>query len=91
MWFIDDSFVKNRNYYREQAQLNKLPNVTINILYGEELFDQIFSRVDVWREMCSHLSRNKHERSSEMLYIPDLDTSYEILESFQKLRTDESY
>lgn len=89
MWFIDDSLVKNRSYYRQQAQLNNLPNVKINILYGGELFDLIFSRVDVWEEMCSYLSRNKQERSGEILYIPDFDTSDEILKALQKLRTDE--
>lgn len=91
MWFIDDSLVKNKNYYRQQAQLNNLSNVTINILYGGELFNQIFSRVDVWEEMCSYLSRNKQERSGEILYIPDFDTSDEILKALQKLRTDEPY
>lgn len=90
MWFIDDSLVKNRNYYRQQAQLNKLPNVTINILFGGELFTQIFNRRDIWEEMCSYLSRNKQERSGEILYIPDFDTSDEILMALQKLRKDES-
>ena len=88
MWFIDDGLKKNRNYYREQAALDSetAHEINIHIMYGGELFTEIFDRPDVWEEICEHLTRNKLERSKEKLDIPDFDTSKEMLEALRRLK-----
>lgn len=85
MWFIDDSLTKNKNYYICQTTKNSVENVKTYILYGKDLFEKIFNRIDVWDEICSYLSRNKQERSNEILNIPDFDTSNKVLEALKKL------
>lgn len=90
MWFIDDGLVKNKNYYISETVENNVDGITQNILYGEELFTQIFDRVDVWNEICDYLKRNKQERSNEILTIPDFDTSIEMLEALKKVKTNDA-
>lgn len=87
MWFIDDSLVKNKNYYIEEAAAKKLEGVEINIFYGGALFSKLFDRVDVWDEICDYLKRNKIERSKDVLNIPDFDTSPEIKAALKKLKS----
>lgn len=89
MWFIDDSLVKNKKYYTEEATAETITDVDINIFYGRELFVNLFKRPDVWEEICSYLIRNKQERSDELLTIPDFDTSDEIHQAIKKLRIQE--
>lgn len=86
MWFIDDSLVKNKNFYTIEASQNTLSNVTLNILYGGALFDTIFKRNDVWQEICQYLEKHKQERSDEILHIPDFDTSPEMLNALKQLK-----
>ena len=89
MWFIDKSLVKNKSYYVAEAQREISDMVKLNILYGEELFSSVFNRMDVWNEICEYLFRNKQERNNEILYIPDFDTSPEILDALRKLKSNE--
>ncbi|MDD5904388.1 MAG: hypothetical protein PUC64_05430 [Clostridium sp.] len=86
MWFIDDSLIKNRNYYLSEAASSTAEGINIRILYGSELFSALFSRIDIWQEICSHLARNKSERSNEVLEIPDFDRSPEMLEALITLK-----
>ena len=90
MWFIDDSLKKNKKYYLEQANLNFETGINVHIMYGIELFTEIFKRPDVWNEICRHLERNKRERSNEVLTIPDFDTSDEILRALKKLKNEKN-
>lgn len=87
MWFIDDSMVKNKNYYIGEASAENTPSVTKNIFYGSDLFSNLFRRIDVWEEICSYLLINKQERSDEILDIPDFDTSDEVLSALRRLKT----
>lgn len=89
MWFIDNSLVKNRSFYRECAALENEYGINIHILYGGDLFVDNFQRTDVWEEICEYLRRNKAERSDEVLTIPDFDTSAEMLRAIQKLKIQE--
>lgn len=89
MWFIDDSLIKNKNYYIGEACAERTPCITKNIFYGGDLFSNLFERVDVWTEICSYLLKNKQERSDEILFIPDFDTSDEILNALRKLKREE--
>ncbi len=88
MWFIDPGLSKNRKYYIAEAQKEKL-DVSLNVFYGDELFKVIFNREDIWLEMCDYLSRNKKERSDEVLSIPDFDTSEEMLIALKALKANE--
>lgn len=90
MWFIDESLVKNKRYYNDEAQAETLDGIDINIFYGEDLFVNLFNRKDVWDEICSYLKRNKSERSDEILSIPDFDTSAEMLEALKRLKSEKT-
>ncbi|MBQ7545246.1 MAG: hypothetical protein IJT02_09940 [Synergistaceae bacterium] len=89
MWFIDGSLRKNRKYYLERAEAEAGTGITIHIIYDGELFTGIFARPDVWEELCSHLARNKLDRTDEVLSIPDFDTSSEILLALIRLKTEQ--
>ena len=86
MWFIDDSLRKNRRYYFERRELESDKSINIYIFYGRELFTELLGRLDVWEEICSHLARNKLDRSNEILSIPDFDTSPEMLSALIRLK-----
>lgn len=89
MWFIDDSLVKNKNYYTEEANNEQLTGIDINIFYGGILFNKLFNRTDVWDEICAYLERNKQERSNEALNIPNFNTSPEVKEAIKRLKKEE--
>ncbi len=89
MWFIDNSLVKNKSFYTAESRAASDCGVKINILYGSDLFENVFERMDIWEEICSYLLKNKQERSSEILNIPDFDTSEEILAALRKLKTND--
>ncbi|MBR1439298.1 MAG: hypothetical protein IJ587_12270 [Synergistaceae bacterium] len=86
MWFIDDGLKKNKKYYIERASSESLNGINIHIMYGRELFTEVFERPDVWEELCNHLARNKNERSDEILTVPDFRTSPEIKKALQRLK-----
>lgn len=87
MWFIDENFRKNKRFYKNK--LLSLANNNIYLKYGKELFEDIFNRIDVWNELYTHLQTNYEERTNEVLYIPDLDTSNEFLEVLRELKENE--
>lgn len=89
MWFIDDSLVKNRNYYTTEALNETLDGIDIHIFYGSSLFTEIFNRIDIWDEICQYLQDDKKQRSNEILSIPDFDTSKEILTALKCLKIQE--
>lgn len=89
MWFMDDSLKRNRLYYTEKAEENRQPEIHVHVLYGKDLFTEFFRRPDVWDELCSHLQRNKKDRSSEILSVPDFDTSIEMLTALRTLKREE--
>lgn len=87
MWFIDNTFAKNRKYYTEESKRKVPKGVNIHIFYGGELFDKLFKEPDVWKEICTHLKKNKKERANEVINIPDFDTSDEVKAAIRKLKT----
>lgn len=86
MWFIDDSFKKNRNYYIKEASKENTYNIETSVIYGGALFLKLFNRIDVWEEICSYLLKNKLNRNNDTLNIPDFDTSDEILKALKTLK-----
>lgn len=87
MWFIDEALKKNKNYYNAEITKETIPDVALSVLYGQELFSNIFSRKDIWDEICIHLQRNKLERTDEILQIPDFDASKEMFVALKTIKT----
>ncbi len=86
MWFIDDSLIKNKRYYLSEKSNDETSNRRINIYYGAALFEELFHRLDVWDELVSYLKANKLQRNSEVINIPDFDTSDEMLAALRRLK-----
>lgn len=63
MWFIDDSFTKNKSYYsREIAKLNSENGHKTDLIYGSLFFEKL-DMPEVWSEICSHIARWKRDHS----------------------------
>ena len=86
MWFSDSWLRKNRKYYLEQIANNTDDLVKLHIFYGDEIFINLFNRIDIWNELISHLRQNKSERCKDILSVPDFDTSMEIKNALIKLK-----
>ena len=86
MWFIDGNITKNKNYYLQMVKSDNANNIDKHILYGGELFEKIFNRIDVWDEICQHLTQNKSQRSRDTLSVPDFDNSPEILNVLHQIK-----
>lgn len=88
MWFIDDTFTKNKKYYHEEAA-SASPSGALNIFYGRELFSGLFAAPEVWDEIYSHLRQNKSERGMEIISIPNFDNSQEVFDALVRLKREE--
>jgi len=86
MWFIDDSLVKNKNYYLSEARNENIDRIKLNVFYGSSIFKELFHNTLVWDELTEYLSVNKTDRTKETLLIPDFDTSPEMLEALKNLK-----
>nr|WP_307918320.1 hypothetical protein [Mycoplasmopsis bovis] len=54
MWFVDDSFKKNKGFYHNEiSNLNKYDR-NLHLFYGKELFD-FFELPHIWDELIEHL------------------------------------
>ena len=88
MWFVDDSLVKNKNYYLEeiQADLKKITNTSLHLYYGEEYFDSLTNGHAAWVELINILKeyRAKHATSNDV-EIPDFGSSKEIYDALLML------
>lgn len=85
MWFIDDSLMKNKNYYRSEMRDYQLDQTRLNLYYGEEFFNSLIGGKAVWEEILSHLTRMRIENSDEIVYIPDFDISDEIFDALKHI------
>lgn len=65
MWFIDDSLVKNKKYYINESRNDSHSGIELNILYGGSLFDVIFSRMDIWKEICDYLQKTSKSEATK--------------------------
>lgn len=89
MWFIDNGLVKNKKFYLDMIAQNLNSNITLHLFYGGEIFNDLFNYPEVWQQICLYLSKNKQERNSEVLNIPDFDTSKEMLDALKLLKFNE--
>ncbi|BAP01062.1 type II restriction modification system endonuclease [Mycoplasmopsis californica HAZ160_1] len=78
MWFIDDSFLKNKIYYLLKMSEYNQDLKTADLFYGESFF-QSLNMDEMWVEFKNHLLRYKEENLDMNIDIPDFDTSEEIL------------
>lgn len=87
MWFIDNGLKKNKNYYKSEMEeyMKNHSEVDLKMYYGGEMFEDLFNKECAWEEITDYLRKNKSERSAEQLYIPDFDTSSEILSALKQL------
>jgi hypothetical protein len=80
-YFIDDSLSKNRNYY--MSEIEKLSNaygITIELVYGKELFDKLELSC-VWSEIENHLKKWK----SSLPELPEINFEIDLESNFQEL------
>lgn len=85
MWFIDDGLIKNKNYYKVEMENFNEKNITLNLFYGSEMFEQLLDASDAWNEIIGYLNQNKLNRTKDVLTIPDFDESEEILSALNKI------
>ena len=81
-YFIDDSFNKNKNFY--VAEINKLSRdygLTLKLVYGRELFDEIGMK-HTWDEILGHL---KHWKK-EIPELPEINFDTDPKQSFIEIK-----
>jgi len=81
-YFIDDSFNKNKNFY--EAEIYKLSQdygLTLKLVYGRELFDEIGMK-HTWDEILSHL---KHWKK-EIPELPEINFDTDPNQSFNEIK-----
>ena len=87
MWFIDDSLVKNKNYYlAEMTRMAKDYQCTPHLCYGEELFSKgIIKNLDttVWNETLAYLKQWKDTLPD----MPEINFDNEATETYKELIT----
>ena len=86
MWFVDDRFKKNKKYYLEKAAIEQKNDIKVNVFYGGTLFLELFHYADIWEEVSSYFLKSKQERENDTLFLPDFDTSNDILKVLKKLK-----
>lgn len=84
MWFIDDSLVKNKNYYLAEIQKMTIGyKCTPHLCYGKELFTKnIIDGLDttVWQETLSHLKQWKDTLPD----MPEINFDNEPTETYKE-------
>lgn len=79
IWFVDDCFVKNKNFYKEEIDKNYCQDTKIYLFYGKEFFKILEKGEIVWQELISYLEKYKTEKlNNDVLTIPDFGSSEEI-------------
>lgn len=89
LWFIDDNFRKNKKCFSTMSSNERQLGFNINVLYGCNLFLEVFHRMDVWDEIYEYFSKSRQERNNELLTIQDFNTSDRISEALKQLSVNE--
>ncbi|WP_027334528.1 HpyAIV family type II restriction enzyme [Mycoplasmopsis felifaucium] len=84
LWFIDEEYRNNEEYYNKATTVTDTDNYNIKIKYGSELFD-MFNQIEDWKQIESYLNRFKNENYTDFLKMPDLDKDEEALETLVSL------
>lgn len=84
MWFVDDSFKKNKGFYHNEiSNLNKYDR-NLHLFYGKELFD-FFELPHIWDELIEHLENFEKQNVDYSYDMQDFELSPNILSSLIKL------
>ncbi len=79
MWFVDDSLVKNKNYYKEMMESDNFENCTLHLYYGDEFFHSLRNGDKAWEEFIQILTQYRIDNSNVDVDIPDFASSKEML------------
>lgn len=85
IWFIDNSLVKNKNYYKSQMENETYANTDLYLFYGEEFFSFLENGAVAWEEILSYLKQLRLDNNDELVYIPDFANSEEIYQALLRL------
>lgn len=91
MWFTDDLFFKNKNFYEKTLIDKPIKNCQTFIFYGKDIFENIFKRVDIWEEILDYLNRYKLEIKNNKNNIIDFDKSKRGLFLLLKINNSKPY
>ncbi len=81
-YFIDDSFRKNRNFYKEKIEeFSAMYKITLYLSYGQGFFSEI-GISNVWDEICDHLILWKKHIPD----VPDINFDDNPEESFHEIK-----
>ncbi len=85
MWFVDDSFSKNKNYYQEQIKRLNIRNCEIFLYYGDQFFKILRNGHQSWNEMIELLTKYRENNTNSDIVIPNFGSSEEIYNALLKL------
>ena len=78
MWFVDDSLVKNKNYYRDEMSKEHFDNCKLHLFYGGEFFATLKGGKQAWEELTEILTEYRINSANNDVDIPDFGSSEEI-------------
>lgn len=81
-YFIDDSFTKNKNFYRDELEKesNRL-KIPLKLSYGEKFFDAL-QISECWKEILNYLTRWKKELPA----LPEVNFDKNPTQSFKEIK-----
>lgn len=85
MWFVDDSLVKNKNYYKKMMDDEKLFSCTLHLYYGGQFFASLNGGRQAWDEIIEILTRYRMENSNVNIEVSDFGSSNEIYNALTQL------
>ena len=81
-YFIDSSLSKNKNYYQEELdKLSVSSGVTLKLVYGKELFEDL-GLGNVWEEIEKHLLRWR----KELPELPNINFDADAEDTFEEIK-----
>lgn len=80
MWFVDDLFNKNINFYKNEIEKERInfPNINISLFYGVDFFKSLNNEY-IWEELNNLLKEYKINNKNINIEIPDFKNSKDIL------------
>lgn len=85
LWFVDDNLIKNRKFYSEKMEKEKLKNCEFHLYYGREFFLALKNGEEAWNEFVDLLAEYRNNNTSNEIDIPDFGTSEEIYNALLNL------
>lgn len=83
MWFVDSSFVKNKQYYEER--MKNILKIDCFLFYGDSFFNFLTKSNEVWNELINHLKLIKKEHKRKEININNFQLNRNFLNAITKL------